>query len=368
VRVAIVSVVAVVLGALCVPAVAHAATPLGPRGGVSAGSKVLWEPAAEMRADLDFIAASGAKWMTLDIDWPSIQPTRTTWNWGPTDRVVKAARARGLSIIGVLAYSPRWAQPASCLPLNTTHCFPANPADFGMFAFEAGKRYGSGGPAALRSSITVWQIWNEPNHVPFVQPPVSPAAYTELLRYSRFGLTVADGYSTILAGGTSPAPDDPWLRDMSPVEFLRGIYASGGKDYFDHFAHHPYSFPCNPLLEAPWNAFYQTAAIYFTMAQFGDASKKVWGTESGAPTGADVGHCAPNSPGVSLSEPLQALWVHDYLWGWNVKYGAFTGPLIWHQIRDNGDNRMWPDDNFGLLRRNYVAKPSFAVFSKMMKG
>lgn len=369
VRIAIVTVAAAAaVGLLGAPAVAQAATPLGPRAGVSAGSKILWEPDAERRADLDFIAASGAKWITLDLDWASIQPARNQWNWAPTDRVVRGARARNLEIIATLAYSPRWAVPATC-PIGTTHCFPADVSDFTRFVRRAVLRYGNAGKhAAFKGAIRTWQVWNEPNHYPFVQPYVDVLAYTQLLKATYLTVKSVDFWTNVLAGGTAPAPDDPGRRDMAPVTFLRGIYYLGGKGYFDAFAHHPYSFPCNPLLEAPWNAFSQTAEIYSTMAANGDGAKKVWGTESGAPTGADVGNCAPNSPGVSLSEPLQALWVHDYLWGWTVRYGAFTGPLIFHQIRDNGTNRLYPDDNFGLLRRNYTAKPSYEVFTKMMRG
>jgi hypothetical protein len=360
-RIATASVVALVIGALTVPAVAHAATPLGPRMGVTAGNKILWESNAERRADLDFIAASGAKWFGVDIDWPSIEPAWQHFNWGPTDRVVKDAKARGLKIVGTIAYSPSWNRPASC---RDTHCFPARAYDFGQIAKRAAERYGNASPyASLRGAITTWQIWNEPNHYPFVQPPVSPVAYTELLRYAYVYIKSVDPFATVLAGGTAPAPDDPWLRDMSPVTFLKGIYAAGGQRYFDAFAHHPYSFPCSPLIEAPWNAFYQTAALYWTMAVNGDGHKKIWATESGAPTGTDRGSCSPGNTGMSVYESVQALYVQQYLWGWTVKYGAFTGPILWHQIRNNGTRLHVWDDNMGLLRRDFSAKPSFSTFS-----
>jgi hypothetical protein len=343
--------------------------PLGNRVGVSAGSHVLWTTAAERRAELDFIAASGAKWFGIDVDWPSIQPTRHRWNWSHTDAVVLDARARGLSIIGTLAYAPRWAVPATC-PANTTHCFPAKAADFNNFAREAVKRYGNASPhPQFRGSITTWQVWNEANHYPFVQPVVDVLGYTHLLRTTYLSIKSADMYARVLAGGTSPAGDDPVTRrDMSPLTFLRSLYYFGAKGYFDAFAHHPYSFPCSPLTQAPWNAFEQTAALYWEMARHGDGAKKIWGTETGAPTGADVGVCASGQPGVSVTEPVQALYVHEYLWGWTVKFGAFTGPLIWFHIRDAGTNRWDRNHNFGLLRRNWVAKPSYQVFSTLMRG
>ena len=70
-----------------------------------------------------------------------------------------------------------------------------------------------------------------------------------MLKRAYVEIKAVDPTATVLAGGTAPAPDDPSGRDMSPVTFLRNIYANGGKGYFDAFAHHPYSFPCSPLAD-----------------------------------------------------------------------------------------------------------------------
>lgn len=367
-RFAVATLVGCIVAALLGPSVANAATPLGPRVGASAGYMVTWETAAERNAELDFIAASGAKWFSMDLDWASINPRRGKWNWTPTDQVVRAARARGLSIIGTLAYSPAWAVPPSC-PAGSTHCFPARPEEFARFAREAALRYGHGsGIAGLNSSILVWQIWNEANHVPFVEPVVNAAFYTEMLKQAYVAIHLADFWTTVIAGATAPAPDDPSGRDMAPATFLSSIYFYGGRGYFDAFGHHPSSFPCSPLMAAPWNAFGQTAVLYYLMAAHGDGAKKVWGTEAGAPTGADVGVCQSGLPAVSVTEPVQAWFVTEYLSGWTQTFGAFTGPLIWFTIRDLGTNPWVRDDNFGLLRRNFSAKPSYQVFSALMRG
>ena len=42
---------------------------------------------------------------------------------------------------------------------------------------------------------------------------------------------------------------------------------------------------------ASWNAFTQTKDLHDIMVQNGDGAKKIWGTEAGAPTGANVGAC-----------------------------------------------------------------------------
>ena len=123
---------------------------------------------------------------------------------------------------------------------------------------------------------------------------------------------------------------------MSPVTFMRQIYANGGKGFFDAFGHHPYSFPCSPLTSASWNAFTQTKYLHDVMVQNGDGAKKIWGTEAGAPTGANIGTCTTGGIGRSVTEATQSQFVADYFKGWYQDFGSFTGPLFWFQIRDNG--------------------------------
>ena len=97
------------------------------------------------------------------------------------------------------------------------------------------------------------------------------------------------------------------------------------------------------------------------MAYNGDGAKRIWGTETGAPTGADVGGCTANS-GKSVTEATQAQYAAQYILRWTKDWGAFTGPLFWFQVRDNGTNVWDWNDNLGLLRRNYTAKPAYDVF------
>ena len=339
------------------------------RTGIAAGSAILWESDADRGRQLDAIAATGARWFTVDVDWNSIQGAgQGTWWWDATDRLVTQARARGLRIIAGLAYTPGWARPANC-PAGTNKCLPASPEYFADFARAAAQRYGTASPnVGLRGSIAVWQVWNEPNHYPFVQPTVDAAYYTQILKQTAYvSIKAVDPAATVLAGGTAPAPDDTVThRDMSPMNFLKKIYQYGGKGYFDAFAHHPYSFPCSPLHAAVWNAFTRTKALHDIMAANGDGAKKIWGTESGTPTGANLGPCG--SIGTSVTEAQQSQHVVDYFQGWHKDFAAITGPFIWYQIRDAGtDPNNW-DHHLGLLRRDWSEKPSYRTFKRMLLG
>jgi hypothetical protein len=305
----------------------------------------------------------------MDVDWNSIQGAGpNSWWWDATDRFVVQARARGLKIIAGLVYSPGWARPGDC-PAGTNKCLPASPEYYATMARAAAARYGTLSPhPSLRGSVTVWQVWNEANHYPFVQPIVDPAKYTAMLKRAYVSFKEADPAATVLAAGTAPAPDDTYTRrDMAPLTFLRAMYDNGAKGFFDAFAHHPYSFPCNPLVVANWNAFTQTKFLREEMVRRGDGHKRVWGTESGAPTGSNVGGCA-KGPNVSVTEAQQAQWVADYFKGWHQDWAAWTGPLVWYQIRDNGTNRAYWEENMGLLRHDYSEKPSYRTYKKLITG
>jgi hypothetical protein len=343
-----------------------AVAPLGPRAGISGGSVILWEPDNQRIVELTQIANSGAGWFAMDIDWPSIEPQRGTFNWAATDRVVQEAHARGLKILGIVGYTPKWAQGRGC-PSGTTHCLPARAEDYGAFAKVAAARYGaySSNPA-LRGTVQAWQVWNEPNHYPYVQKVDIPR-YTLMLKQAYLGIKSVDPTSTVIAGGTSPAPNDPSGKDMSPANFLSAIYLWTGKGYFDAFGHHPYSFPCDPQTPASWNAFQQTLNLRWIMAAVGDGAKKIWATEIGAPTAADVGTCTGHN-GSSMTESGQALITAQYMQGWIKDWSAFTGPMIWYMIRDAGTNAWARDDNFGLVHRDFSPKQSYTVFQQQLRG
>jgi hypothetical protein len=332
---------------------------LGARSGVATGWQTLWASDAEQDADYAGVQASGASWTTLDIDWNHIQsdgPTSYRWNVA-TDRAVRVATSHRLQIIGIASYSPAWARRADC-PAGELHCFPANAADYGRFLGAAAARYGSrSADARLRGTIEVWSLWNEPNHEPYSKPKPDPDKYAAMVKSAYSAIKAADPDATVLTGGTAPAPDAADGSDYEQTTWLRMLYDRGAGGSFDGVANHPYAYPFSPLTDKEWNAYRQTEFLHDIMATHGDGAKKVWGTEMGAPTGT-----APKD----LTEAAQSGHVRDYFQGWwNGRFRAFTGPLIWFRLRDEGTNPA--DQNFGLLRRDRSAKPAFGVFQGLMR-
>ncbi|HUP68720.1 MAG TPA: cellulase family glycosylhydrolase [Acidimicrobiales bacterium] len=318
---------------------------LGERAGFSPGGPFIWSSDADLARDLDAMAATGARWVRVDFDWSSIEASPGSFNWGPTDRVVNQAQARGLRIIALPAYTPAWARP----PGTTDKYPPSQPSTFGAFVRAAVQRYSPSG-------VKTWEIWNEPNITGFWQPKPNAAAYTALLQAGASAVRGVDPSATVLSAGLSPATDAADGSQVSPITFLRQIYAANGGPSFDAVGIHPYSFPAMPMdpTTASWNTFYRLPLLRDVMVTNGDSAKQIWATEFGAPT----------SGSGAVSESVQSQMVTE-------AYNAFTswswtGPLLWYSYRDQGTNALDREDNFGMVRRDFTPKAAAATFTALM--
>jgi polysaccharide biosynthesis protein PslG len=321
-------------------------TPRAEQAGLSPGFN-LSGSSAEIDAGLDALAATGARWLRIDFDWSVIQAGGPhSFDWSRTDRIVDGATARGLSIIALVAYTPVWARPSGTPDKNP----PSNPDDYARFVSAAAQRYAP-------SKVTTWEIWNEPNVSTFWYPKPDPEGYTALLVRAAAAIKAVEPHATIISGGLAPASDNASGSQIDIRTFLTRVYAAGGGRAFDAVGLHPYSFPRLPLFAADYNTFLATPALHQVMVDHGDAAKKIWGTEIGAPTAGGGG---------SVTDAVQsAILVQAYqLWtAW-----TFTGPLIWFSYEDSGSDAGDRDEHYGLVDAAGRAKPALAVFLAVMRG
>ena len=135
-------------------------TPAGERAGFSEGAVLGGREGAPLEAELAGIAATGARYLRIDVDWSAIEQQPGDQDWSVVDRIVDQARVCGLDVIGLLAYTPAWARA----PGTSEHSPPTDPSTFAEFARAAVERY------ALRG-IKTWEVWNEPNLTFYWAPP-----------------------------------------------------------------------------------------------------------------------------------------------------------------------------------------------------
>lgn len=109
---------------------------------------------AALGLEFDRVAEAGIGWVRIDFVWALIETTPDHFDWSAYDAIVAAAEARGLSVLGILAYTPGWATDAE--PLSGP---PRSVADWEDFCFRAARRY--------RGRVLDWELWNEPNQKSF---------------------------------------------------------------------------------------------------------------------------------------------------------------------------------------------------------
>ncbi len=123
------------------------------------------------------------------------------------------------------------------------------------------------------SEVSVYSIWNEPNHPAFLLPqwntngtPASPRIYRALYQYGYEGLQAAGlAHPKVLFGETAPTGYDTanvrregpkaLLHDVAPLLFLRSALCLNSRYHrvgscselpMSGYAHHAYTVPAGP--------------------------------------------------------------------------------------------------------------------------
>ncbi|MGR6029657.1 cellulase family glycosylhydrolase [Rhodococcus erythropolis] len=314
--------------------------------GIAAGAPLNGLSQNDLDAELTAMKNAGATWLRFDVDWSAVESTKGQQNWSATDRVVDRARLQGLSVLGIVTYTPAWARVAG---VSDTHGYPSDPAAFAKFAQQAAQRYSN--------RISTWEIWNEPNLTQFFRPKPNVNTYTALLKAASASIRAVQPGAKILNGGLAPAVDNG--SDISPVTYLKGMYAAGAKSSFDVFSIHPYSWPALPSDSSTqnWNTFYRIRLMRESMVQNGDSGKKVWATEFGAPTGTGP---------TAVSPQLQANIISDGFA--QAKVLGYIERIFIYSMRDRGTNTSDIEQNFGLVTINYTPKPALAAVKQAVGG
>jgi len=314
-----------------------AAIPWNPTGGVSQGSSIFQYSDADLDTLLTKMAATGALYFRVDVSWSTVQAGGpTSYNWTVSDRVINKAIAKGFKIIALLTYAPAWANGN-----NPYYYLPVNDADFGNFSYEAASHY-------MPLGIDVFELWNENN----LSAACNVVAYTNNVLKPGYTKIKQRGAelgkpSTVLTGGVGPATSDG--THLSMYDYVAGIYANGGKGYFDALATHPYCWPRDPNVMSQGNWFLKTMDLYSLMQANGDDNKKIWGTEVGWPNGTGTG---------AVTEAQTADYLTKAYATW--RSWSFAGPLIWYNPRDVGTDVTNTEQNFGLLRYDWTQKSAYA--------
>ena len=329
----------------------------GLQTGISYGDRLIWMSDDELGSALDTATYVGATLVRADLSWEDIQPTGPDgYSWFLFDRVVAAAKARGLTVLPVLAYTPAWARPDGCA---SDRCGPRDLAAFAAFARAAAERY-------MPRGVHTWEIWNEPNTSEFWGPAADPHAYTALLTATSKALRDVDPRAFVVLGGLAPASTG--AGDVEQTEFLAQVSRLGGNRVVDAVGYHPYTYPLLPSSETGWGTAWEKidqtpVSLRSVLAEFGTPDLPVWITEVGAPTGgpgeAADGSSEATGPTTHVTEALQARIAADAVHAAAAEPSIRT--LIWYSDRDQVSAAPTSEDFYGLYRTDGSAKPALCA-------
>lgn len=329
-----------------------------PAIGLAYGDELPGMDAAGLASALDDAVTVGGT-VRLDVSWADVQHDGPgVWDWSGLDRVLAATRARGLDVIGVVAYTPAWARVAGC---DDEKCRPASYADFAAFAGAAAARYGAGG-------IGAWEIWNEPNNAAFWMPAPDPADYAAMLEPAAAAIRAADPGAVVLAGGLAAVPDAG--GSVAAARFLRALCARGAAALVDGVAYHPYTYPLLASdrpegFSTAWNAMRDgPESLRGVLDDAGATAMPVWITEYGAPTGGP-GSASDGTPEsidettTHVTEARQAEIARDSVAAARADGGVAA--LVWYSGRDRGTDPADAENFYGLRRADGSPKPALAA-------
>jgi len=329
----------------------------------------IYDTRVDAEARVADMARLGASVIRVDLRWDLVasrrpraprDPRDPAYDWRRYDRIVAAARRRGVAVLFTVWGTPEWARdpavPASArFPGRATR--PRDPADFGRFGAAAARRYAPGG-------VRRWEAWNEPNLPLFLRPqyqrrggryrPVSPAVYRRMLNAFYREVKRVDARARIGGGVTAPigdrcpfsCPDGPDDR-VPPLRFWRGLTTGSPAPLLDRVAHHPYPVTPPRNRTSPRAAYvdlYNLSRLTGLVDRTPLRGTPLWLTEFGFGT-----RSVPEYP-LAVSERQQAAFLVD-AYRRTTRDGRVR-LLVWFNLRDH------PQWSSGLQRSDGRPKPA----------
>jgi len=264
---------------------------------------------------LQLLELSGARWTRNDFWWGVVEPEPGQWEFDYFDQAIDSYCRHRIHLLLILCYGSAWNKVA---PDSEEEM-----QQFGEYVYQMVNRY--------QYWVKHWEIWNEPNILPFWAPKPNVAHYTRLLQIAYQRAKEADPDCVILGGAMAGADH----------RFLRAMYEHGAKDHFDVLSYHTYG---NHPTEAGQQA--EINGLRAVMKQYGD-DKPLWLTETGIYTG---------PAGVSLEQQAERVVRSEILW---VSMGVER--IVQLTLKDWTDDLQTRDATSfrGLAYAGGEAKPSF---------
>jgi hypothetical protein len=296
-------------------------------------------------SQVPLVSTLGTHWVRVFATWPDLEPQRGTFaqNWFASYEQLFNGLPRGTKVIVDVVDTPSWETGSS----NETTP-PANPNDYAAFVGQLAERWGS--------RVAAYELWNEEDSPAWWAGGPNPAAYVQLLKATYPVVKAAEPKATVVLGGLTG----------NDFQFLEGIYAAGGKGYFDAVGVHtdtacdtlsPYEFLREGNGRMIPDSFLAYREVHAVMVANGDDSP-IWMTElswrttsATCPEGAWAGQ---KPEGVSEAQQAEYLKQAYHC----LEGDSYVKVALWFDLQDEGGVLS------GLLRSNGSRKPAFGAMEE----
>ncbi len=282
---------------------------------------------------LEMTVAAKVEWVRIDFNWLAVEPEQDVFDWSVYDRLIPAARARGLRIFASLAYTPAWATDG-----EEWTGVPRDPNDWHDVCYRAAARY--------RGLVDAWGMWNEPNL----------RGFWSGTRQQYIDVILRPGSAAVRAADSAAQVAGPDLAHLSGADWdtWLEVVLNQAADALDVVTHHAYPSGTShqdvtdKLASGgpnPWDP----PAVRTILRRTGWFGRPFWLTETGYQSARD-------------GEYRQATFYRDLLGDW---FGAnreqdWVDRMFFYQLEDDP---RFTEQSWGILTAAPDSTPKQAYFA-----
>jgi len=280
----------------------------------------------------NLLPATGANWVRAFEEWQHVERSRNQWNWGTTDKLVAAAKANNIHILGWWWYFSPFASAD-----GGTRKGPIKNMDFW-------REYVAASIGRYQKDIKYWEVWNEFNGSFYDgrQGADRIKDYADLTVAAYDAAKKVDPTSKI---GMSVASSD--------IAFIGEAIKDGAAGHFDFICLHPYENLSTVMNGGDDVGFLTLGQITRRMlATYKQpVNTPLWVTE--------IGEQAPGKPDAVRDARQADAFAKAYIYLLAQDFQR----VIWFGFRP------WTDagGDFGLIRADGSKRPSYAALTTMTR-
>jgi hypothetical protein len=278
---------------------------------------------------LDIIAAAGFSRVRMDLGWAGVETTKGVYDFTAFDGLVSALGSRGMNLHLILDYfNPLY-------PQSSDPGYGDAGEQITVPAFAAVSKAAA---AHFAGKGVTYEVWNEQNGG-FWPPAANAVQYSDLCAAAIAAVHAGDPSALVTVGGLAGF-DYP---------FLEATLDAGGAAAANAVGVHPYRQGGGE--SASDDLAYMRAIVAASFA----APPPVWDTEWGYSSqwyGGDAGGHAPAAWALQAQRASREL-----LSAWALGFPM----AVYYDIRDDGTDPTYDEDNFGLIQNDYSDKPAIVA-------